>query len=389
MDHYQTLRRHKVLPGDILVAALGEPLGRSCRAPTHLGPAIVKADCFRVRPHEAVSAPLLVHWLNSPQLREDILESSHGLGRIRINLSDLKSLRVPVPPEREQRRIVTKLDSLRARSSRARHELDRIPTLIERYKQAILAKAFSGELTADWRVDSTTKWSSTTIGAIAGVGTGATPKRGNLRYYDGGNIPWITSSAVNQPLVTQAEQFITEAAIAETNCKVFPKGTILVAMYGEGKTRGTTSVLGIAAATNQALAAIEITASQVVPTYVKWLLTSRYMSLRDEAAGGVQPNLNLSIIRSVKLPLPDADEQSEIVRRIEKVMSWLDKIATVYARAENLLPKLDQAILAKAFRGELVSQDPNDELASVLMERIRAERRSADTSTRTRGHRKA
>ena len=134
-----------------------------------------------------------------------------------------------------------------------------------------------------------------------------------------GHIPWVTSGAVNASVVQSADEFITDAAIRETNCKVFPAGTILMAMYGEGQTRGRVAVLGINAATNQALAAIQVrTDGPAVRDFVLWHLRSGYLDLRHRAAGGVQPNLNLGIIKAWRIyPCRHAKRQREIVRRIK------------------------------------------------------------------------
>lgn len=289
-----------------------------------------------------------------------------------------------LPPLAEQRRIVAKLDALTARTARARADLDRIPALTARYKQVVLAKAFSGELTGSDGAG----WTEVSISEIAEVGTGSTPKRSQAAYYHDGVVPWVTSSVVNRAYVDSADQFITEQALRETNCKVFQPGTLLVAMYGEGQTRGRVSVLGIAAATNQALAAISITCDDVVRRdYVYWFLRSQYLALRSAAAGGVQPNLNLGIIKATRIPVPPLTEQVEIVHLVDRAFGELDRMAAEATSALRLIDRLDQAMLAKAFMGELVSQNPSDEPASVLLDRIRAERASAPKGTR--GRRKA
>jgi Type I restriction modification DNA specificity domain len=276
----------------------------------------------------------------------------------------MKFLRATVFPAcslPEQRRVVAKLDTLTCRTARAREELGIIPKLIQRYREAILAAVFSGELTKQITSAAKRSWGSARIDTIASVGTGATPKRGTRRYYEGGTIPWVTSAAANQPFIDNADEFITEAALEETYCKVFPAGTLLLAMYGEGKTRGRVATLRIAAATNQALAAILVKPDGLVlPDFLIWFLRAQYFQLREKAAGGVQPNLNLGIVKSLMLPVPPRHEQAEIIRHIETAFVWLDRIIAEHGNASRLLPRLDQAILAKAFRGELVPQDPND-----------------------------
>lgn len=306
-----------------------------------------------------------------------------AVGQRRVPKSFLEATALPLPPLAEQKRIVAKLDALNAKSARARTELARIETLVSRYKQAVLSKAFSGELTREWRGGA--EWPLVRLEDIADVGTGATPKRGTSNYYDGGTVPWITSGAVNQGQIFDADEFITELALKETNCKIFPAGTLVVAMYGEGKTRGKVAILGFNAATNQALAAIQIRDLKIsIKSYVFLFLQFIYLALRDEAAGGVQPNLNLSIIKSIELPLPLPAEQHEIVHRIETAFARIDRLAAQAKRALELVGKLDEAILAKAFRGELVPQDENDEPASALLARIRAGREAAPKAKRGR-----
>lgn len=336
-----------------------------------------------LRSKGAVEPNFLWRFLRRKSYRQIAERSMTGaVGQRRVPKQFLEATVLPLPPLAEQKRIVAKLDALNAKSARARAELARIEALISRYKQAVLGKAFSGELT---RRAVQSEWTVVRLGDIVHVGTGATPKRGESDYYDGGTVPWITSGAVNQGQILEAEEFITDLALQETNCKVFPAGTLVVAMYGEGKTRGKVAVLRLNAATNQALAAIQIRDANVsLSRYIFFFLQSVYFALRDEAAGGVQPNLNLSIIKSINVPLPLLTEQTEIVRRIESAFARIDRLAAEARRALNLVDKLDEAILAKAFRGELVPQDENDEPAEKLLDRIRAERAAAPRAKRGR-----
>ena len=300
----------------------------------------------------------------------------------------LKASRFPLAPLPEQRRIVAKIDSLTGKSRRARDHLDHIPRLVEKYKQAILAAAFRGDLTREWRglaSKDDIEWEIHELGDIADIGTGATPKRGRADYYEGGTIAWVTSGAVNDGIIAHADECITPTALNETNCKIYPAGTLLMAMYGEGKTRGKVATLGIDAATNQALAAIQVHhQGPASPQFVLWYLRSQYLSLRDQAAGGVQPNLNLGIIKRTCIDLPSSSEQGEIVRRIESAFAWIDRLAADATSARKLIDHLDQSVLAKAFKGELVPQDPADEPASALLDRIREERAAAPKAKRGR-----
>jgi type I restriction enzyme S subunit len=213
-------------------------------------------------------------------------------------------------------------------------------------------------------------WIWANVGQLALVGTGATPKRGTAKFYDGGSVPWVTSGAANYQYITEPTEYVTESALAETNLTVYPKHTLLVAMYGEGKTRGKVSELMIEAATNQAIAALQVFECR---TYLKLALANNYEIIRTGASGGVQPNINLEIVRRIFVPLPPTSEQIRIVAEVERQLSDAEVVAasldTQLARAD----RLRQSILKRAFEGKLVPQDLNDEPASVLLERIRAE----------------
>lgn len=358
-----------VRPGDVLLCKINPHIVRVwCVPQAGSYRQIASGEWIVVRSNgfEAESDYLRYVFIE-PQFRSDFMQTVSGVGGslMRARPKAVAHIQIPLPPLDEQRRIVAKLDALFAHTQRARAELARVPKLIERAKQAVLAKAFSGELTQEWREEQlqilATEWKEHSLSEIADVGTGSTPKKGNPRYYDGGTIPWVTSAVVNQTLVTEAEEMITPEAIQETNCKVFPVGTILVALYGEGQTRGRVSLLGIDAATNQALAAIRLKVpNDSTRDFITWFMKSKYLELRQKAAGGVQPNLNLGIIKAIQIPFPSLAEQTEIVQRIEAAFARIERMANEAHRAAALLDRLEQAALAKAFRGELSLDDADD-----------------------------
>lgn len=360
--------------GELLFAWSGTP-GTSFGAHVWKGSkAVLNQHIFRVRfDEEAIDRDFFKRAINST-LGELIGKAHGGVGLAHVTKGKFEETAVPFPPYAEQRRIVAKLDTLTARLVRARTELDRVSMLAVRQRFAILEDVFRGA--ADHPL--------ARIEDICRVGTGSTPKRGERRYYENGTIPWVTSGAVNLGLIKEPTELITEAAIKETNCKLFPAGSILVALYGEGKTRGMVATLGIAAATNQALAVLHSFESRVYPEWARLFLLARYEETRSAAAGGVQPNLNLGIVKSIALPVPPLSEQASAIAAIKAAFTRADRLEAEAARARKLIDRLEAAILAKAFRGELVPQDPDDEPASVLLERIRAARAAAPKPKRGR-----
>jgi len=164
-------------------------------------------------------------------------------------------------------------------------------------------------------------------------------------------------------------------AIRETNAKILPEHTLLIALYGEGKTRGKVSELRIAAATNQACASMVTEGSACwCRPFLKVFLKKNYNDIRFLSSGGVQPNLSLGIVRTTTIPLPPLPEQQRIVPEVERRLSIADAVEAAVNTGLKRAERLRQAILKRAFEGKLVPQDPSDEPASVLLERIRRER---------------
>ncbi|TWI06078.1 type I restriction enzyme S subunit [Luteimonas cucumeris] len=369
--------------------------------------------------------------------------------RPRVDFGDLAKYEFALPPMPEQKRIVSKIDELFSRIDEGERALERVSKLVERYRQSVLKAAVTGELTRDWREARKTAgkpiesgeallariltarrqaweqaelakmqakgitpkddawkkkykepappgtidlselpegWVWTSVEQLCFVDTGATPKRGTEKYFKDGTIDWITSAAVNESVIRSSAERITSAAVQETNAKVFPIGSLIVAMYGEGKTRGKVSELGIAAATNQACAALLCGhLDAAVKAYIRTYFEKNYAALRTEAAGGVQPNLNLAIIKETVIPLPPLDEVREINEIVAARMSQVVAFVAEFPSWGKRSSALRQRILSHAFAGALVGQNPADESASALFERIAAERPASNTVATKRG----
>lgn len=309
--------------------------------------------------------------------------------------SNVQSYEFPLPPLAEQKIIAEKLDTLLAQVDSTKARLEKIPKILKRFRQAVLAIAINGKLTEDWRKNNPlvfTEWNNTNIGELAQVATGKTPKRTDSRYWENGSIPWLTSSSTGRVFVETAEQFVSNVALRECTLKIFSPGTLLLAMYGEGKTRGQVTELKISATCNQACAAIICDEDKINRKFLKMRLMENYQETRKAAAGGNQPNLNLNKVREIPLKLPSLPEQLEIVRRVEQLFAYADTIEKQVDNALSRVNNLTQSILAKAFRGELTAQwrAENPELisgensAAALLEKIKAERAASTAKKATR-----
>jgi len=168
--------------------------------------------------------------------------------------------------------------------------------------------------------------------------------------------PWITSSALNELYVYKAEEYVTENAIKKTNLKLFPKNSLLIALYGEGKTRGKCSELMFESTTNQAIATIILNPDfTVYKDLIKMFLLKNYEEIRFLSSGGVQPNLNLSLIKNMQIPLPPLSEQHQIVFEIERRLTASSEIENQISASLQKAELLKQSILKQAFSGKLIN----------------------------------
>lgn len=277
---------------------------------------------------------------------EKLQRTFSGSGLQHTSKKKIEKILVPVLAKDKQERIVAKIEEHLSQLDDGINSLRMIQWKLLLYRQSVLKSALSGDQLKIKPI------CHKKIIEFAEVGTGATPLKTNKAYY-GGNIPWVTSGKINDGKISTPSGYITEKAILETNCKIYPVHTLLVAMYGEGKTRGKCAELMIPAATNQALAAIEVDDNSIVTRdFLRLFLTYNYDEIRRKAVGGVQPNLNLNIIKNLIVPVYSVEQQENIVAEAEVKLSVLDSLEANVSSVLQKAEALQQSILRKAFNGE-------------------------------------
>jgi len=364
--------------------------------------AVVDSHVTIVRAGSGVHPEYLFGFIRSPAVQDKIKDMQTGsTNQVELNRSKIVSTLVPIAPLAEQDRIVAKVDGLTARTARARRELDCIPALIAHYKQRLLALAYSGELTASWRklnahslTEARTQnvqkeqptelgkipigWRWKSFGEMANVTGGLTKNksRENLKN----RVPYLRVGNVYADELRLDE-------LAEIGCtgSEFAKTQLLAGDLLIVEGNGSIEQLGRVAMWNDEIKGCShqnhiIRArpkADLVSRYgLYWLMSPGGRSAIEGVASSTSGLHTLSITKVKAFPIPvcDWDEQVEIARRIESAFGWLDRMSADYAAAISLLPKLDAAILAKAFSGELVPQNPEDEPADVVLGRIKADR---------------
>lgn len=374
------------------------------------------AFCGLLRPSSEIDPRYFYFFTQSAEYRSRVSELSAGVNINNLKPSHFELIEMPIAPRAEQTRIAQKLDELLAQVDTLKTRIDAIPALLKRFRQSVLAAAVSGRLTEEWRAEhsncishtqlsnlqtdnSTVScentlpfgWDLKSAGEICGFITkGTTPSKEKMSA-NLGEVPYIK---VYNLTFTGALDFSVDPTFIDADThsidlkrSIVKPGDVLMNIVGPplGK-------VSIVPATyrewniNQAIARFRA-GNGVSSGYLALCLRTEsvlnHAISRAKATAG-QFNLTLEICRELPIPVPPEAEQTEIVRRAEQLFAFADQLETRLASAKSRIDHLTQSILAKAFRGELVPQDPNDEPSSVLLERIKTQHAAAPKSKRGR-----
>jgi type I restriction enzyme, S subunit len=393
-EHLLVEEGDSILAMDRPVISTGLKLARVKRSDL---PALLVQRVARIRVRDTDVSSFVALLLQHPDFVTHLLKGQVGTQLPHVTLRDIAEYPVLLPPLGELKRLVGVVEETLSKLDAGDVSLQKVRHQLKLMRASVLAAAIAGRLVRQVSSEGSARdfvfgsdkgsdehnetcvlpvsWTSVEIGQLATVGTGTTPSRSNARFWEGGSIPWVTSALLSEGVIQTTNERVTPVALRDTPLKLWPVGTLLVAMYGEGKTRGTCAELAIDATCNQACAAIVLPDSlQSMRRYLKVFFDASYESNRRLASGGVQPNLNLGLVKAIKVSVPPPGEQQRIVEEVERQFSFIKAIELAVDGALARSAALRRSILKAAFEGKLVPQDPTDEPASVLLERIRAER---------------
>ncbi|WP_316862849.1 restriction endonuclease subunit S [uncultured Cohaesibacter sp.] len=363
--------------GQLLFAWSGTP-GTSFGA--HVwngGRALLNQHIFKVNFNERHLDSSFFRTAINHKLEELIGKAHGGVGLRHVTKGKFQETKLPLPPLAEQKRIVGKLDALSAKSARARDHLSRIETLTKRYKQAVLSKAFLGKfervplddlmlsvkagknLRCEERPPSSDEKGVVKVSAVTW---------GEFKPEESKTLP-IDFVPNSDTLISNGDFLFSRANTIEL------VGAVVIVKNAPSNLYLSDKVL-------------RIDFKEKIEGWLLWYLRSdEGRSALMEISSGNQlsmRNISQKNLKSLRIPYAEERERDEIVRRIEAAFARIDKLAADAKRALALTDRLDEAILAKAFRGELVPQDPNDEPASTLLARIKAERAATPKAKRGR-----
>jgi type I restriction enzyme S subunit len=261
-----------------------------------------------------------------------------------VRPKNLLAARIPLPPLLEQRRIVGRTEELVGKIEEARGLRREAMDISE----ALLVASSKRE--REHLIES--EHPKALIGKLTQVTSGGTPSR-EIGPYWNGTIPWIKTGELLDGDINRTEECITQSGLENSSARLFPPETVLIALYGQGQTRGRTGRLLIEASTNQACCAILPKPSFLSSRYTQYWLRSLYSEMREYAHGGAQPNWNGQMIKDIEISLPPLPEQERIVAYLNGLQAKVDELKALQGETEKELAALLPSVLDRAFSGRL------------------------------------
>ncbi|MDE0330432.1 MAG: restriction endonuclease subunit S [Nitrospinae bacterium] len=290
--------------------------------------------------------------------------STFGSRMPRADWDFIGNMSVPIPEWRKQCAIANYLDRETVRLDALVAEKERLLDLLAEKRRSLITRAVTRGLDPNvslrdsgisWLGEIPVHWETWKVGHLAEVGNGSTPSRSNAAYWSEGKIPWLNSSVVNRPKVTHADQFVTELAAQECHLPLVKHGSVLVAITGQGKTRGRAAVLLFDATINQHLAFIHPKQSHLLPWFLRWTLFAAYDFLRSisDDAGGTKGALTCEEVANLRVPVPPVREQAVILAKIAVSVERLDSLQAVTKNTISLIKERRSALISAAVTGQI------------------------------------
>ncbi|QBI11740.1 restriction endonuclease subunit S [Xanthomonas oryzae] len=371
--------------GDVLYGKLRPYLNKVVRADRN---GYSSSEIIAIKPNQ-LDGGYLFHYLKSPRFRDYVQAVTHGVRMPRLGTEQAKAAPFPLPPLAEQKRIAQKLDALLAQVDTLKARIDAIPALLKRFRQCVLQAASTGDLTASWATkEGASNWINLRFREL-------------LRDFRGGasirpsgetqGTPVLRSSAVRPMLVNFEDvSHFDKSMTLNPNDYAMEGDLIFTRLSGSAEFVG---VCGRVKATPRVptqfpdrLFCARLINSRYAPYLEIFFSSQNYISYigRNLKSSAGHQRITTETVKNAEIRLPSLEEQTEIVRRVEQLFAYADQLEAKVVAAQQRIDALTKSLLAKAFRGELVPQDPSDEPASVLLDRIRAQRAAAPKPKRGR-----
>ena len=368
--------------GDVLFGKLRPYLAKATRLSVG---GVCAGEFFVFRPTDPTLQPAYLELLIRSRLSIDLINSStFGAKMPRADWQFVGNMRIPLPPPAEQAAIVRFLDHWNGRLEKAIRSKRRVIALLQEQKQAIIHRAVTRGLDPDvklkdsgipWLGGIPAHWEIWRISRFARVGNGSTPSRAKPAYWTGGLYPWLNSSQVNRGFIDSSDQFVTHIALRECHLPKVPAGSVLVAITGQGKTRGMSAVLGVEATINQHIAFITPRIQIASPDFIHLALSAAYLQLRaaSEDAGSTKGAITCEDLKRFKIAVPPRIEQEALLKTVQAETATLTTAIARFEREITLLREYRTRLTADVVTGKLdvraaAAQLPDSEQEPAVLE---------------------
>lgn len=377
-EHFETLRAHEVVGGDLVLASLGEDLPRACIIPNAVGPAIVKADCIRVRLHPGIDSRYVNYAMQRPALRGAVRDQVHGVGRPRLGMGGIRELAIPLPPLAEQERIVVAIEEHLSRLDAAETSLSSASKRLELHDRASKASLMESS-----------GWEWTTLGEIAELKGGVTKDAQKESDPTFVSVPYLRVANVQRGYLDLSEVTYIRVDPKRAESLCLRPGDVLFNEGGDRDKLGRGWVWE--GQIDQCVHQNHVFRARITsPDFDSYFLSTHANTWGQawfEKHGRQTTNLasiSLTTLKQLPVPAPSLAAQRQIVTQLLAAGSGRGRLSASVEAARRRAETLRRSTLAAAFSGHLVPQDPADEPASVLLQRIRAERDTRQRGSRAR-----
>lgn len=335
----------EIIPKDAIIISTRAPVGSLAITS---GPATINQGCKGLVTKDSRQTDVIFYYYYLLQNRNLLVDRSSGSTFKELSKDLLAEFPVLNPPLSEQRRIaaiLTTVDDAIQRSRQAIAESERLKAGV---MHELMTKGIGHtEFRLDPDIGKIPKeWNVKKLGEISTITSGGTPSRTEKKFWNG-NIPWIKTGEINYNVITSTEEKITKEGLENSAARLIPKGTLLMALYGQGVTRGRVAITGIEATINQACAAITFT-DDIETIFAFYYLTMKYESIRELSGGSNQNNLNIPLIKTILIQLPSPKEQ----QKISTILTTLDSKLTLQRQRTAHYEKLKQGLMNDLLTGK-------------------------------------
>ncbi len=335
-EEYEKYPELQLKENDLLIAMSGATTGKvgiisKKNIPCLLNQRVGKFEIL----NKNITWRYLYLFIKSKKFQNKVLSIAGGCAQPNISGKQIESITLPLPPQYIQEQIVSILEKAEQLKEKRKKSIE----VLDEYLKSVFSEMFLKK-----------KFEIKKLGEIARLDMGGTPNTQIKDYWENGNVNWMKSGDIKGDYIEEIKNKITEEGLKNSNAKIYEKGDIVMALNGQGKTRGTTAILGIKTSSNQSVASIRSDYKIVNSEYIHFNLKHRYSELRNLTGDNQRSGLNLTILRNLKIPLPPIPLQKEFA----SIVKHVEKLKENQKKSQEEIEHLFNALMQKAFQGELI-----------------------------------